>query len=293
MVLLSGAELASQIKEECSRNAARFKDRFGRKPTLAVVLVGKNPSSRSYVLSKRKACDLVGISHRDIFLGAEIMGEELLGIVSSLVADDDVDGILVQLPLPKHICERVIIDAISPSKDVDGFTPMNMGDLLIGNPCLPPCTPAGILRMMDYFRIGTDAKEVCIIGRSNIVGKPLAAMLLQKDRNATVTVCHSLTADIKHHLLGADIVITAVGKPGIVDASMIKEGAVVIDVGITRVDDDSLPKGYRWAGDVDFESVSKVCSAITPVPGGVGPMTIAMLMNNTIRAAFLRKGLPL
>ncbi|MDD2231553.1 MAG: bifunctional 5,10-methylenetetrahydrofolate dehydrogenase/5,10-methenyltetrahydrofolate cyclohydrolase [Sphaerochaetaceae bacterium] len=291
MISLEGTELASIVKKQCAADASDFLSRFGRKPLLAVVLIGSNPSSRSYVFGKRKACDLVGIDHRDLFFPSEMTEPGLLELIDGLNTDDDVDGILVQLPLPKHINESKVINRILPSKDVDGFTPINMGNLLLGNPCLAPCTPKGILKMLDYYGISTDSKDVCIIGRSNIVGKPLSAMLLQKDRNATVTVCHSLTSNIRPHVAESDIVITAVGKPGIIDASMVKPGAAVIDVGITRVEDPSSPKGYHWAGDADYESVSRVCGAITPVPGGVGPMTIAMLMSNTVDAAFMRKGI--
>jgi methylenetetrahydrofolate dehydrogenase (NADP+)/methenyltetrahydrofolate cyclohydrolase len=288
MIILFGTELAARIKQQCKQKAECFFTANGRRPSLAVILVGDNPSSQSYVLGKRKACDLVGIEHRDLFLQSHTSEADLLKLIDELNLNEEVDGILVQLPLPSHINESKVIDRIYPAKDVDGFTPINMGNLLIGNKCLVPCTPKGILRMLDDYGISTDSKDVCIIGRSNIVGKPLAAMLMQKNRNATVTVCHSLTNDISHHVKGADIVITAVGKPGMIKSSMVKPGAVVIDVGITMIEDGSA-KGYHWEGDVDFESVSSVCSAMTPVPRGVGPMTIAMLMENTIEAAFRLK----
>lgn len=290
MICLSGTELASKVKQECAEKAASFKKSFNRAPTLAVILVGDNPSSRSYVNGKRKACDLCGISHQDLFFPPELSQEELLKVIDDLNSDDGVDGILVQLPLPPQIEENTVIQRIDPEKDVDGFHPVNVGNLLIGNPCLKPCTPKGVLRILDYYEIPTGSREVCVVGRSNIVGKPVMAMLMQKDRNATVTVCHSRTPDLAMHTRKADILIAAIGKPRMITGDMVKEGAAVVDVGITRVEDPSARKGYHWEGDVDFDSVSKVCSAVTPVPGGVGPMTIAMLMENTVEAAFMRKG---
>ncbi|MBO4388345.1 MAG: bifunctional 5,10-methylenetetrahydrofolate dehydrogenase/5,10-methenyltetrahydrofolate cyclohydrolase [Spirochaetales bacterium] len=289
MVLMSGVQPASVIRQSCTKRSGEYEKSYGRRPALAVVLVGDNPSSRSYVRTKRRACEQVGIDHRDFFLDSSISQEALLELVAGLNADDSVDGILVQLPLPPGIDERLVIDSIDPAKDVDGFTPVNMGNLLIGNPCLAPCTPAGILEMIDYYSIRTEGKSICIIGRSNIVGKPLAAMLMQRNRNATVTVCHSQTPDLRRHTLNADIIISAVGHPSLVDADMVSPGAVVIDVGITRVEDPAAEKGFRWVGDCDFDALSLKCSAITPVPGGVGPMTIAMLMSNTVKAAFARR----
>lgn len=289
MLLLKGVQPAAEIKQKCAQRAAVFLGRRGRRPALAVVLVGSDPSSRSYVAGKRKACDLVGIEHRDIFLPETVGEAGLLEVVDRLNADDAVDGILVQLPLPGDIDEAKVIERISPAKDVDGFTAANMGNLLLGNPCLQPCTPKGMLRLLEYYGVETASKDVCIVGRSNIVGKPLAAMLEQKGRDATVTVCHSKTPDLAGHLRRADIIVSAVGRPGLIDGSMVKPGAALLDVGITMISDPTRPKGYRWEGDADFASVSAVAGALTPVPGGVGPMTIAMLMENTIEAAFARE----
>ena len=290
-MILSGKELSQIVNEQTSRLASAFVQRFSRKPCLAVVLVGDNPASHTYVKGKKKACDAIGIEHLDFTFDNSLTEEELLKTVQELNANENVDGILVQLPLPPQINEVKIINAIDPIKDVDGFHPVNIGKLLLGQRSHIACTPKGILRLLDHYKILTDRKDVCILGRSNIVGKPMAALLMQKDRNATVTICHSLTPDIVPYVKRADILISAVGHTNVVTADMIKEGAVVIDVGMNRVPDSSKKSGYALKGDVDFDAVAPKTSAITPVPGGVGPMTIAMLMENTVIAACDIKGI--
>lgn len=282
---LSGKELSQIVNEQTSRICRAFEKRFSRKPCLAVVLVGDNPASQTYVKGKKKACDQIGIEHLDYTFDNSLSEKELLTLVEELNHNDRVDGILVQLPLPPQINEVKVINAIDPIKDVDGFHPVNIGKLLLGQRSHVACTPKGILRLLDHYHILTDRKDVCILGRSNIVGKPMAALLMQKDRNATVTICHSLTPDIVPYVKRADILISAVGHTNVVTADMVKEGAVVIDVGMNRVPDASKKSGYALKGDVDFEAVEPKTSAITPVPGGVGPMTIAMLMENTVLAA--------
>ena len=290
-MILSGKELSQIVNEQTSRLASAFVQRFSRKPCLAVVLVGDNPASHTYVKGKKKACDAIGIDHLDFTFDNSLTERELLKTVQELNANENVDGILVQLPLPPQINEVKIINAIDPIKDVDGFHPVNIGKLLLGQRSHIACTPKGILRLLDHYKILTDRKDVCILGRSNIVGKPMAALLMQKDRNATVTICHSLTPDIVPYVKRADILISAVGHTNVVTADMVKEGAVVIDVGMNRVPDSSKKSGYALKGDVDFDTVAPKTSAITPVPGGVGPMTIAMLMENTVIAACDIKGI--
>mgnify|MGYP001131171024 CR=1 FL=1 len=287
MVVLSGKEVATQVKEEVRRSCEEFTASSGRQPCLAVVLVGDDPASSTYVASKGKACEAVGFAHQDYRLAADTDETTLLQLIARLNEDQAVDGILVQLPLPAHLDEKSIIHAIRADKDVDGLHPQSMGRLLAGDPVFVACTPAGVMRILDYYHISTATKEVVIIGRSNIVGKPMAALLMQKGRDATVTLCHSRTRDLAYHTKRADIIIAALGKPMAVTADMVKEGAVVIDVGINRIDDPTRTRGYRLVGDVAYEEVAPRCSAITPVPGGVGPMTIAMLMDNTLRAARL------
>lgn len=288
---LSGKELSSVVQNEVSIGCEAFLKRFGRKPCLAVVFVGDNPASQVYVKSKKKACDEWGLGHVDVNLDENISQEKLLEEVKKLNYNPEVDGILVQLPLPKHLDENEVIKAIDSSKDVDGFTPENIGKLLLGQKSLVACTPKGIIRILDYYKIDTNGKDVCVLGRSNIVGKPIAALLMQKDKNATVTICHSHTKNLEQHIKNADIIVAAIGQAEFVKGDMVKEGAVVIDVGINRVPDASKKSGYALKGDVEFESVSQKASAITPVPGGVGPMTIAMLMENTLTAACYRKGI--
>lgn len=285
MVVLSGKNLSEKINAQTAAKCAEFEKKFGRMPSLVVILVGDDPASQTYVRNKRKTCEKLGIKHFDITLSTSTSQEELIDCISSLNLDDRVDGILVQMPLPKHIDENAVTQAILPEKDVDGFHPQNIGKLLLGQTGLIACTPKGILRILDEYNIETSGKNVCVIGRSNIVGKPVAALLMQKGRDATVTVCHSRTPNLAEICKMSDIVIAAVGRVDTVTADMVKEGAVVIDVGINRIPDDSKKSGFSLKGDVDYENVQKKVSAITPVPGGVGPMTIAMLMENTFLAA--------
>ncbi len=282
-----GKEVSQAVYEDLRTRTETFVQTYGYAPALAVILVGNDPASQSYVRSKKKACLSLGFGHQDYTFSEECTQEELLSVVRRLNDDPTVHGILVQLPLPAHIDSEAIIEAIDQHKDVDGFHPISVGKLLIGLPTFVSCTPKGVLEMLDYYKIATEGKHVVIVGRSNIVGKPLAALLMQKGRDATVTVCHSRTADLASITSSADILIAAIGKPLFVQPSMVKEGAVVIDVGINRVDDPSAKRGYRLVGDVDYDAVLPHCSFITPVPGGVGVMTIAMLMKNTLQAALL------
>ncbi len=275
--IISGKEIAAQVRSELKREIEELKARAGVTPGLTVVLVGENPASLVYVRNKVKACEEVGIRSTQHKLPDTTTQAELLGLIRDLNASKDVHGILVQLPLPKQIDEEVILEEISPSKDVDGFHPYNMGRLMIGNPLLQPCTPFGVMRLIDSTGIDLSGKEAVVVGRSNIVGKPMAMMLLR--RNATVTICHSKTKDLSERVRKADVVVAAVGRAEFVKGDWIKEGAVVIDVGINRT-----PEG-RLVGDVDFEGASERAGFITPVPGGVGPMTIAMLLKNTVEAA--------
>jgi methylenetetrahydrofolate dehydrogenase (NADP+)/methenyltetrahydrofolate cyclohydrolase len=272
------AELASQVEALRAHHIV---------PGLAAVLVGDDPASHIYVRSKAKACGKAGIHSEVLRLAAQTSEHELLALVEELNHRADIHGILVQSPLPKEIDEFKINLTVSPEKDVDGFHPANVGRLLLGHPGFAPCTPAGVLEMLRRYRIDPAGKHVVIAGRGNIVGKPLAAMLIQKaaGANATVTVCHSRTADLAAECRRADILIAAMGQPELITGDMVKEGAVVIDVGINRVDDAKAEKGYRVVGDVHFDSVAPKCRAITPVPGGVGPMTIAMLLKNTVVSA--------
>ena len=272
--LIDGKALALSLKEKMKEEICSLKEKYGKVPCLAVIIVGNNPASRSYVSGKVKACAFVGMDSRLVELPEDITEEKLLAVISDLNSDDAVDGILVQLPLPKHIDEGKIIDAIALEKDADGFHPGNVANLWLGRPCNIPCTPKGIIAMIDSTGVEIEGKRAVVVGRSNIVGKPVAKLLL--DRNATVTVAHSRTADLAAVCREADILVVAVGKPKTVTADMVKPGAVVIDVGIRRLEDGKL------VGDVDFENASKVAGYISPVPGGVGPMTITMLMANTI-----------
>jgi methylenetetrahydrofolate dehydrogenase (NADP+)/methenyltetrahydrofolate cyclohydrolase len=285
MQVLKGKEVADQTYVDLEERCKSFIAQYGYSPSLAVVLVGEDPASQSYVASKQKACDRLGIVHKDYLLSDKTSETELLDLVNLLNEDNSVHGILVQLPLPSHINETAIIDAIDPAKDVDGFHPQNVGNLLIGNPAFVSCTPLGILALLDHYGIETSGQHVVIVGRSNIVGKPMAALLMQKGRDATVTICHSKTKDLPTITAQADILIAAIGRANFIEEAMVKEGCVIIDVGINRVEDASRARGYRLVGDVDYASVAPKTKAITPVPGGVGVMTIAMLMNNTILAA--------
>lgn len=281
--IISGKEVSAKVKEELKAEIQGLKEKYGLIPGLTVVLVGEDPASKVYVRNKGKASEEVGINSVQHTLPATTTEEELLKLVAELNASKDVHGILVQLPLPKHINEEKVLESISPSKDVDGFHPYNVGRLMIGNPVLQPCTPFGVMRLLESTGIDIAGKDAVIIGRSNIVGKPMAMMLLK--RSATVTICHSKTADLEAKIKAADIIVAAIGRANFVKGEWVKEGAVVIDVGINRLPDGKL------VGDVDYESVSKKASFITPVPGGVGPMTIAMLLKNTVEAAKASIGL--
>jgi methylenetetrahydrofolate dehydrogenase (NADP+)/methenyltetrahydrofolate cyclohydrolase len=283
--LIDGTAVAKKIRERVAVGV-RALATTGVAPGLAVVLVGDDPASAAYVMSKGKACAEAGVLGDTIRMPASTMEAELLAVVDRLNADPRVHGILVQMPLPKQIDADEVIRRIDPRKDVDGFHPVNVGKLLIGDPdAFAPCTPAGVMLLLREYKVPTAGARCVVIGRSNIVGKPMAALLIQPGVDATVTICHSRTRDLASHTREADIVIAAAGKPGMLTGGMVKPGAVVIDVGINRVVDTSRAKGYRLVGDVDFESVRPVASLITPVPGGVGPMTIAMLLDNTLRAA--------
>jgi len=283
---IDGKRVAKEIKGELKIRVEKLKE-SGVTPGLAAVLVGEDPASQIYVRSKAKACEKIGIYSEVIRRSADIGQEELVDIVTELNNREDIDGILVQLPLPDQIDEMTITLLIDPAKDVDGFHPHNVGMMLLGSPTFLSCTPYGIVELMRRHDIDPSGKEVVVLGRSNIVGKPIGAMLLQKAAmaNATVTFCHSRTANIEEVCRRADILIAAIGRAEFVKANMIKEGAVIIDVGINRVPDESVEKGYRVVGDVDFEACRKKASYITPVPGGVGPMTITMLLTNTVHSA--------
>ena len=282
--IIDGFEIARQVREEVAIKTAELKTK-GINPCLAVILVGENPASVSYVTGKQKALAEVGMLDKSIKLPESTTEEELLNLIDELNKDDSVHGILVQLPLPKHINEQKVILAISPDKDVDGFHPVSVGNLVIGNKSYLPCTPHGIIVLLKKMGIETDGKNAVVIGRSNIVGKPVALLLTRRDCNATVTICHTGTKNLAEITKQADILIAAVGKPQTVTADMVKPGAAVIDVGVNRIPDETKKSGFRLVGDVDFEAVKEIASFITPVPRGVGPMTIAMLMQNTLEAA--------
>ncbi len=289
--IIDGSAIAAAIKDEVTRDAALFRERTGIVPGLAFLLVGDDAASQSYVRSKGKACEFCGFHSVTVERPASTSEDEVLDIVHAWNADTSIHGILVQLPLPPHINENKVIEAIAPHKDVDGFTPINVGKLVIGQECYFPCTPAGICELLRRSDVETSGKHVVVVGRSNIVGKPVANMLMQKMKgaNAIVTVAHSAAKDLAYFTRMADILIVAIGKARAITADMVREGVAVIDVGINRVDDASQPRGYKLVGDVDFEGVKEKASAITPVPKGVGPMTIAMLMKNTLQAA-MRSG---
>lgn len=284
--IIDGKKISAEIRSEAKIEADELKKQ-GINPCLAVILVGNNPASRAYVSSKVKACEEVGIISIKETVEKEISQDDLLAIINRLNADESVHGILVQLPLPNHIDENTVIEQIDPAKDVDGFHPINVGKLVIGLDCFAPCTPAGIPELIVRSGLATQGKKVVIIGRSNIVGKPLMNILIQKGKmaNCTVTCCHSGTEHLEKYTREADILIAAIGVPEFVTAGIVKEGATVIDVGINRVDDLEHSRGYRLVGDVAYDEVAEVAGAITPVPGGVGPMTVAMLMKNTVKAA--------
>jgi methylenetetrahydrofolate dehydrogenase (NADP+)/methenyltetrahydrofolate cyclohydrolase len=286
MILIDGKKTASVIKEELKEKISRLKEEGKNVPGLVTILVGENPASQVYVNSKGKACEEIGMRTKSEKLEPTISEGFLLDLVEKYNNDNDYHGILVQLPLPAHIDENKIIEKILQQKDVDGFHPANIGNLVIGKETLVSCTPAGIQELLRRYNIDTKGKHVVVLGRSNIVGKPIANLMLQKkkDANSIVTICHSAAKDVSYYTGQADILIAAIGSPKFVKADMVKNGVVVIDVGINRIEDKASPKGYRIVGDVDFEEVSKKSSYITPVPGGVGPMTIAMLLQNTYKA---------
>lgn len=281
MQILSGKEVSTLLKSQLQSTYKAFFAQHGIIPRLATILVGNDSASCSYIRTKTRSCEELGFAHQDYHLDEQIDEESLLDLIRQLNADANVSGILVQLPLPKQINSQRIIAAIHPAKDVDALHPYNLGQLLAGEGSLMPCTPAGIIALLDHYQIPTQGRHVVIIGRSLIVGRSLAASLMQKGRDATVTLCHSRTRDLASYTRQADILISAVGKAHLIGPEMIKEQAVVIDVGINRVPDSTRSRGYRVVGDVDYQAVSPLCQAITPVPGGVGPMTIAMLMVNT------------
>jgi methylenetetrahydrofolate dehydrogenase (NADP+)/methenyltetrahydrofolate cyclohydrolase len=286
MQRIDGKQLAQAIKEELAEQVRQRTQAGHRPPHLAAVLVGDDPPSQVYVRNKVRSCEQVGFQSTLLRKDAGISQEELMGIVRQLNEDDGVDGFIVQLPLPAHLNEEEITLAIDPRKDVDGFHPVNVGRMAQGLPAYLSATPAGILEMIRRYQISTSGKEVVVVGRSNIVGTPISILLSRKadPGNATVTLCHSRTADLAAHTRRADIVVAATGRPGFITGEMVKEGVVVIDVGINRVEDASRKKGYRLVGDVDFEGVAPKASYITPVPGGVGPMTVVSLLLNTMKA---------
>lgn len=292
--IISGKEISREIREELKKEVRELKEKHGVTPGLVTILVGDNPASVSYVTAKQKAAHDLGFYSVQDNQPEDISEEALLALIKKYNEDPQIHGILVQLPLPRHIDERKVIHAIDPRKDVDGFHPVNVGKMVIGEPCFLPCTPHGILVMLERAGVEVEGAEVVVVGRSNIVGKPVANLLMQKRKpvgNATVTVCHTGTRDMAFHTRRADILIVAAGRPKVITADMVKEGVVVIDVGVNRI--GTTPEGKAiLCGDVDFEGVKEKAAAITPVPGGVGPMTITMLMKNTVEAAKLWAGLP-
>lgn len=286
MQIIDGKAVATAIKQEIAEEVNQILLNGGKRPHLAAILVGHDGGSETYVKNKVLACEQCGFTSTLIRFESDVTEEELLKEVDKLNKDEDVDGFIVQLPLPRHISEQKIIEAIDYKKDVDGFHPINVGRMAIGLPCYISATPNGILELLKYYNIETAGKKCVILGRSNIVGKPMAQLMMQKRNpgDATVTVCHSHTANIKEECRQADIIIAALGQPHFVKADMVKKGAVIIDVGTTRVPDPTRKSGFRLTGDVDFDNVAPKCSFITPVPGGVGPMTICSLMKNTLSA---------
>lgn len=285
--IIDGKKLAAETRAEIAAGVAALKAEKGVTPGLAVILVGDNPASVSYVTAKEKACREAGMYSREIRLPAETPEQVVVETVKALNADPAIHGILVQLPLPKGISEKKVVDAIAAEKDVDGFTPVNVGRMLIGEDCFLPCTPHGIVKLIEVTGMDIAGKHAVVIGRSNIVGKPVAALLARKGphANATVTLCHTGTPDLSVYTKTADVVVVAAGRPNTLTGDMLKPGAVVIDVGVNRVPDATKSKGYRLCGDADFASCAEVAAAITPVPGGVGPMTITMLLWNTLESA--------
>ncbi|MHC4694093.1 MAG: bifunctional methylenetetrahydrofolate dehydrogenase/methenyltetrahydrofolate cyclohydrolase FolD [Planctomycetota bacterium] len=290
--IIDGKQVAADMRAELKEEVAKLKEQ-GIVPGLGVILVGEDPASNSYVTAKERTCEELGIYSDDNRLPEETTQQELLALVEKMNNDPKINGILVQLPLPKHLNEAEVLLAIDPDKDVDGFHPMNVGKMMVGEKAFLPCTPHGVIHLLLRSGVTIEGANVAIVGRSNIVGKPLANMLIQKNAtgNATVTVCHTRTKDLADKTKQADIVIAAAGRPNMVTADMVKEGVVVIDVGVNRVEDATKKRGYRLVGDVDFEAVKEKASLITPVPGGVGPMTITMLMFNTVESATRAAGL--
>lgn len=283
-VIIDGKTIAQNVRKEVAEQVKELNAK-GISPCLAVILVGNNPASVSYVTGKQKALAEAGMTDKSVHLPEDTSEEELVELIERLNKDNTVNGILVQLPLPKHINEDRVITAITPEKDVDGFHPVNVGNLMIGRKAFLPCTPHGVIVLLEKMNIETSGKHCVIIGRSNIVGKPLAILMSSKKVNSTVTICHTGTKDIESIVKQADTIVAAAGHPMTVTKQMVKPGAVVIDVGVNRIPDSTKKSGFRLTGDVDFEAVSEIASYITPVPGGVGPMTIAMLMVNTLEAA--------
>ncbi len=282
--IIDGKLTAGLIKDEIARKVAERSQKGMKIPHLAAILVGSNGSSETYVANKIKDCEEVGFISTLVRMKDDVSEEEILEAIGKLNSDPDVDGFIVQLPLPDHISESRIMEAIDPEKDADGFHPVNLGRMVIGIDCYLPATPFGIVELLKRYNIETSGKECVVIGRSNIVGRPLSILLSQKGLDATVTVVHSRTKDIASHLKRADIIVAALGSPGFVKADMVKPGVVVIDVGTTRLPSSATKSGWRLAGDVDFENVAPLCSYITPVPGGVGPMTRVALLRNTLMA---------
>jgi methylenetetrahydrofolate dehydrogenase (NADP+) / methenyltetrahydrofolate cyclohydrolase len=290
MQILNGKEASQAIRDSLKLEMAQLSSRGERVPHLVAILVGNNGASETYVASKVKACEEVGFKSTLIRMEEEISSLKLLDVINDLNLDPDVDGILVQLPLPDHISADEVINSIDPNKDVDGFHPNNVGRMVLGQPSFIPATPYGILLLLEYYKIETKGKHAVVVGRSNIVGRPMSILLSGNNYpgNCTVTICHSSTVNLEELCSEADILIAALGKPGFIKSHMVKEGAVIIDVGITRIEDKTKKSGYRISGDVDFENVAPKASFITPVPGGVGPMTIAALMKNTFKACALK-----
>jgi methylenetetrahydrofolate dehydrogenase (NADP+)/methenyltetrahydrofolate cyclohydrolase len=284
--IIDGKQVAADMQAELKKEVANLKKQ-GIVPGLGVVLVGEDPASQSYVTAKERACEELGIYSDDNRLPADSAQEKLIALINRMNTDPKINGILVQLPLPKHLDESEVLLAINPDKDVDGFHPTNIGKMVAGQAAFLPCTPHGVIQLLQRSGVKIEGSHVVIVGRSNIVGKPVANMLIQKNKggNATVTVCHTRTADLAYHTRQADIIIAAAGRPNTITADMVKDGVVVIDVGVNRIEDKTAKKGYRLVGDVDFEAVKEKASLITPVPGGVGPMTITMLLYNTVESA--------
>ena len=291
MILIDGKKIAQDIRFELKAGIDKLKSSGKGVPGLVAILIGENPASEIYVRNKAKACEEIGMKAKTEKHSTEITEEALLELINTYNNNTEYHGILVQLPLPKHINEDKVIEAVSPKKDVDGFHPINVGNLVIGKPAFRSCTPAGIQELLIRYNIETKGKHVVVLGRSNIVGKPIANIMLQKKEfaNSIVTICHSASPDVSYYTKQADILIAAIGSPKFVQGNMVKDEVVVIDVGINRIEDKSASKGSRVVGDVDFDSVSKKASYITPVPGGVGPMTIAMLLKNTFEG-FVKYG---